>query len=103
MWSSLHCTPNCKLHLSYEKRSNVNQEVPKAIHSKPIFSFFLKTTILRKEGAKSYGTKKAIEGIFTKGQRCLVVEDLVTSGGSALEVAESLQEVGFVFLLSDLF
>lgn len=47
----------------------------------------------RKE-AKEYGAKKQVEGVFTKGQNCLIIEDVVTTGGSVLQVADILKKQG---------
>jgi uridine monophosphate synthetase len=46
--------------------------------------------IKRKEGPKGYGTNKIIEGVFQKGQTCIIIEDLITTGGSVLESVDSL-------------
>ena len=49
--------------------------------------------IIKRKEAKAYGTKKLIEGIYQKGQNCLLVEDVITSGKSLVEtIAEVEQE-----------
>ena len=53
----------------------------------------LPMVICRKE-AKEYGTKKQVEGVFKKGQNCLVIEDVVTTAGSVIKTIEVLQQQG---------
>jgi orotate phosphoribosyltransferase len=44
--------------------------------------------------AKEYGTANRIEGVFEPGECVCLVEDVVTSGGAALEAVEALREAG---------
>jgi len=44
--------------------------------------------------AKDYGTKKLIEGRFEKGETVVVLDDLITTGGSKLEAIAPLSDVG---------
>jgi orotate phosphoribosyltransferase len=49
--------------------------------------------IVRKE-AKDYGTARRLEGAFEEGELVCLVEDVVTSGGAAVQSAEALREAG---------
>jgi orotate phosphoribosyltransferase len=49
--------------------------------------------IVRKE-AKSYGTANRLEGAFEPGERVCLVEDVVTSGGAAIDSVKALREAG---------
>jgi orotate phosphoribosyltransferase len=55
-----------------------------------------KPFVIVRKGAKGYGTDKAMEGRAEAGQRVVMVEDVVTSGGAALMAAEKLREAGLV-------
>ncbi|KAL9888486.1 rudimentary-like [Glossina fuscipes fuscipes] len=50
--------------------------------------------VVRRKEAKSYGTKKLIEGIFRLGDTCLIIEDVVTSGSSILDTVRDLKQEG---------
>lgn len=44
-----------------------------------------KPMIMQRKEAKSYGTKKLIEGNYKLHDRCLVIEDVVSFGDSLIE------------------
>ena len=44
--------------------------------------------------AKGHGLKSKIEGHFEKGKKTLVIEDLISTGGSSIQAVESLREEG---------
>jgi orotate phosphoribosyltransferase len=45
---------------------------------------------------KDHGMENLIEGKVTKGQRVVLVEDLISTGGSSLKSAEALRDASFV-------
>jgi orotate phosphoribosyltransferase len=53
----------------------------------------LRAFTVRKE-AKTHGTGQLIEGPFHKGDRVAVVEDVITTGGSALRAVEAIRTAG---------
>lgn len=49
----------------------------------------------RKE-AKAHGTGQMIEGVYRAGEKAVVLEDLITSGGSILKAIETLESAGLL-------
>ena len=53
-----------------------------------------KPFVIVRNQKKDYGTSKLVEGILNPGERIMLVEDILTTGGQVLEAAKSLQEAG---------
>ena len=59
-----------------------------AVHDRQLKGF-----IVRKE-AKQHGTGKAVEGPVSPGDRVVIVEDVVTTGGSSIKAIDRVEEFG---------
>lgn len=53
-----------------------------------------KPFIYVRSDAKKHGLENLVEGHLEKGQRVVVIEDLVSTGGSSLKAVEALREAG---------
>lgn len=47
-----------------------------------------------RSNAKGHGMGNLIEGYFEKGERVVVIEDLISTGGSSLKAVEALRDAG---------
>lgn len=63
-----------------------------AIHQNPIRSFSV-----RKQ-TKEHGTGKRIEGPFNHGDRVVVIEDVITTGNSAIQAIDAVEQAGGIVL-----
>jgi orotate phosphoribosyltransferase len=58
-----------------------------------------------RKAIKSHGRQKRIEGNFSKGNSVVVVDDVITTGGSTLQAIDAIEEAGghvaFVLVLMD--
>ena len=52
--------------------------------------------VIARKKAKEYGTAQRIEGRLEEGEEVVVLEDIATTGGSALDAVEALREAGAV-------
>ncbi|MFW3146512.1 MAG: orotate phosphoribosyltransferase [Thermoplasmatota archaeon] len=62
-----------------------------------IVSYSLKKNVpflIIRKGGREHGTKSRIEGEIGRGERILLLEDVVTSGGSVLKAVDLIEEQG---------
>jgi orotate phosphoribosyltransferase len=59
-----------------------------AERKRPLLGF-----MVRKE-AKTHGTKRSVEGPVEPGSRVVIVEDVISTGGSSLLAVDRVQEIG---------
>jgi orotate phosphoribosyltransferase len=64
-------------------------------HASALAGTPIRAFTVRKE-AKSHGTGKLIEGPFRAGDRTVIIEDVITTGGSALRAVEAVRAAGGV-------
>ncbi len=55
----------------------------------------IKSFIVRKE-TKGHGTKSAVEGNVDPGERVIVIDDVITTGGSTITAIEKVREAGLI-------
>lgn len=65
-------------------------------HSSALAYSLQKPSVFVRKQAKDHGTRNRIEGGDVTGRRVLLIEDLVTTGGSSLAGVEALREAGAV-------
>ncbi|HET6516822.1 MAG TPA: orotate phosphoribosyltransferase [Nitrosopumilaceae archaeon] len=61
----------------------------------------VKPLIYVRNKSKDYGTSKLVEGYFESGKKALMIDDVVTTGGSVIAALKSLKKAGIV--VSDVF
>jgi orotate phosphoribosyltransferase len=55
---------------------------------RPLFGFFVR------KAPKAHGTRQRIEGLDLAGRTAVIVEDVTTTGGSAMQAVELVREAG---------
>lgn len=65
-------------------------------HSAALSYILGKPSVFVRKATKEHGTRSRVEGGTVSGRRVLLVEDLVTTGGSSLAAVQALREAGAV-------
>lgn len=53
-----------------------------------------KPCLLVRKGQKGYGTDKFIEGEYKEGEKVVIIEDILTTAGAAIDAGQKLEEAG---------
>jgi uridine monophosphate synthetase len=67
-----------------------------AVPTTSALAYSMKMPMVTPREAKTHGTESKIEGKFNKGQKVLLIEDLVTTGRSIADAARILRDGGLV-------
>jgi orotate phosphoribosyltransferase len=59
-----------------------------AERGRPLLGFLVR------KAAKEHGTKRAVEGPVQPGSKVVIVDDVITTGGSSLQAIDHVQEMG---------
>lgn len=62
--------------------------------SSPVAYVMKKPMLYARKEEKGHGLGRQVEGAVTPGWRCVVIDDLVTSGGSVISAVEALRKAG---------
>ena len=89
-------------------KTDINLIAADAVGGIPIASYISTTynipMIIVRDSIKKYGTENIIVGEYTKEQNCLLIDDVMTSGGSlrdAIEVLENKVNIKMVYVIMD--
>ena len=63
-------------------------------HATALANALGKPLIYIRDKAKDHGLQKRVEGILLKGQKVLLIEDLISTGGSSVSAVEGIREEG---------
>jgi orotate phosphoribosyltransferase len=63
-------------------------------HGVLLADFLNRPFVYVREKAKAHGKKNQIEGTLNEGEKVLVVEDLISTGGSSLKAVQAIRENG---------
>ncbi|MFV0530063.1 MAG: orotidine-5'-phosphate decarboxylase [Flavobacteriales bacterium] len=102
---SIASRPDLLKHLSHLMMDATQEDQYKIICGVPYSALPMATAmslsydiplIIKRKENKGYGTKKLIEGVYKKGNRVLLVEDVITSGKSLIETIEEVENEGLI-------